>query len=224
MSFDIENIFGSAEDSSPAGDQEEPDISLLMGPAEEAPSLDEQTEEIFIGDLGAETEEDFFGEPESPAGPQSLPENKPFDEPKGDPDGRAKPGQKDPFSKDSILGLMTYLKELSNSLPEKKKEDFMQSDARLSMEYVINTLKGKKGLLKEIKSKILQKAQPSVPDLPALSPVTKEKIAGTLSYLENLSAPVIEDKNLFAAIRQKLQSITSKIKEATDKRQKEGAN
>jgi hypothetical protein len=48
--------------------------------------------------------------------------------------------------------------------------------------------------------------------------MAKEKIAGTLSYLGNLSGS-IEDKNLFSALRQKVQNIMSKIKAVTDKRQ-----
>ena len=94
----------------------------------------------------------------------------------------------------------------------------MQSDARLSMEYVINTLEGKKGLLKEMKAKVSPKKP--LPAQQTVSPIAKEKIAGTLSYLGDLSGS-IDDKNLFAALRQKVQSIMSRIKAVTDKRQNE---
>jgi hypothetical protein len=135
---------------------------------------------------------------------------------------------------------MNYLKDLAGTLPEKKKDNFMQSDARLSMEYVINTLEGKKGLLKEIKGKVppAQRASASIPgsDRRAGSApggldrrtgsagegaFAKEKIANTLSYLGNLSGS-IPDRNLFTALKQKVQSIMARIKAVTDKRQNRG--
>jgi hypothetical protein len=51
------------------------------------------------------------------------------------------------------LALMNYLKGLADALPDKDKEHFMKSEARLSLENVIDTLKGKvDGAIKQKKS------------------------------------------------------------------------
>ncbi|MDR0624298.1 MAG: hypothetical protein LBG10_07690, partial [Treponema sp.] len=57
------------------------------------------------------------------------------------------------FKKDDMLGLMNYLKHLAGSLPGKDRDAFLQSDARLSMEYIIDTLEGRKGLIREIEAR-----------------------------------------------------------------------
>jgi hypothetical protein len=113
---------------------------------------------------------------------------------------------------------MNYLKDLAGSLPEKKRESFMTSDARLSMEYVINTLEGKKGLLKEIKEKV-PVADSFKP--PPSSDSDNKKVAGTLSYLGNLSNS-LPDKELFSALKQKVQRIMSRITAVTEKRKNNG--
>jgi hypothetical protein len=137
---------------------------------------------------------------------------------------QAEPKEKNALDKDSIVGLMNYLKGLAGDLPDKRRENFMQSDVRLSMEFVINTLSGKQGLLKELKqkeperrSKDRRSALPTGKDRRNPHP-DREKVAGTLSYLGNLSAE-IPDKNLFVALRQKVQNIMTRIKKVTDKRE-----
>jgi hypothetical protein len=109
---------------------------------------------------------------------------------------------------------MNYLKNLAGALPETKRENFLKSDARLSMEYVINTLKGKKGLLKEIKEKVpeARSYRPSAPEAP-----DNQKVAGTLSYLGNLTS-ALPDKDLFSVLKQRVQRIMSRIKAVTEKR------
>jgi hypothetical protein len=76
------------------------------------------------------------------------------------------------------------------------------------MEYVINTLKGKRGLLEEIKEKVpeARSYRPSVPEVP-----DSQKVAGTLSYLGNLTS-VLPDKDLFLVLKQRVQRIMSRIK------------
>jgi hypothetical protein len=56
-------------------------------------------------------------------------------------------------AKTDMLALMNYLKGLAGSLPNKERDNFMQSDARISMEYVIDTLEGRKGLFREIEAR-----------------------------------------------------------------------
>jgi hypothetical protein len=52
-----------------------------------------------------------------------------------------------------MLGLMNYLKNLAGSLSSEVRDTFMQSDARLSMEYIIDTLEGRRGLIREIEAR-----------------------------------------------------------------------
>ena len=51
--------------------------------------------------------------------------------------------------KANLLDLMHYLKSLTDSLPDKQKDIFNKSEVRHSMEYVIGSLEGRGGLLKE---------------------------------------------------------------------------
>jgi hypothetical protein len=109
----------------------------------------------------------------------------------------------DKLSPDSILGLMNYLKDLSSSLPENKRESFMQSDARRSMDHVIDALEGKKGQSREKAPK---------------------RSTATAGRSDPGAVPQrrITDKNLFNMLKQKVQSIMSRIKAVTDKRKQNG--
>jgi hypothetical protein len=175
-------------------------------PAEELSEEDEPVEEEAAAAEEPTTEEPLFEEE-----PEELPA---ADEPAAEakPEKSGRPEEK-PI-KDKIVGLMDYLKGLTSALPENKRENFMKSDARLSMEYVINALKGKKGLLKEIKEKVPETRayRPSTPEVP-----DNQQVAGTLSYLGNLTS-ALPDKDLFSALKQKVQRIMSRIKAVTEKR------
>ncbi|MCL1813255.1 MAG: tetratricopeptide repeat protein [Treponema sp.] len=217
-SFEPDNSQSDLADESAPGSSPEEDFldSLEDTPQDEASDLEldepESDEPLFENEP-----EDFLDNlPADGALPQFPPasENKPALK-----DGTE--SKKEGLTRDAILGLMNYLKDMSSSLPQGKLEAFEKSDARLSMENVINTLKGKEGLLKGLKNKISQKdglagLKPNA--LPS-KPVSREKIAGTLSYLENLSGSV-NDTNLFSVLRQKVQSIMSRINNVMDKRQK----
>jgi tetratricopeptide (TPR) repeat protein len=52
-----------------------------------------------------------------------------------------------------LVDLFKYLKSITDFLPEDNKNDFTQSDARLNIEHIINTLEGHKGILQEIQKK-----------------------------------------------------------------------
>jgi Mg/Co/Ni transporter MgtE len=119
-------------------------------------------------------------------------------------------------------------------LPDNKKEAFTQSDARNSMENIINTLQEKEitnpldSANPEDSADSLDSADPSTPadssdpldplDPTDLSAFTSEKIVRTLSYLESLSGG-IKDKELIISLHQKVQNIRSKILATADKRQ-----
>lgn len=224
-------------DSLPFDDEdaaEDGEVSLIdEGEDKPLDESEDAAEEVSLIDEGEEMPEDWGDTPEDmmpeapfpedellPAEPETPPAPQEPVPPKAQ-----KPAAEDALSKDKIVGLMNYLKDLAGGLPDLKRENFMKSDARLSMEYVINTLEGKKGLLKEIKEKIPEAKAPTLrPNATkpggragGTSGVNNQKVAGTLSYLENLSSD-IPDKNLFAALKQKVHSIMSRIKAVTDKR------
>ena len=212
---------------------------LLPEPAAEAeaddtlPELFEEDQEL-IGDIPVEDMEEALEEaPEEAPMQDFAPDHPGFAEAGAEPLRDAAPQiqdevpaaeKKDKLSKEAILDLMNYIKNLSASLPEEKKESFLQSNARVSMEYVINSLEGRKGLLKKIKARAKEDSPVSLLSLPSSNALpaglAKDKITGTLSYLGNLSGS-IKDKDLFIALRKKVQKIMTKIKSVTDKNQDE---
>jgi hypothetical protein len=214
------------EDEDVPGESLPEDQAAGDGEAVENEFGEEEPEDVFAdeipeGEQQADPEELF---PEDSEEPQEESPRESSAPAASQPDAfqdASVPDAEPKLTKDSVLGLVKYLKDMSGSLPDKKREDFMQSDARVSMEYVINTLEGKKGLFEEIKKKVPSAvpAKPRALSIPAVP--DKEKIAGTLSYLGNLSTS-IQDKNLFAALRKKVQNIMARIKAVTDKRQKNG--
>jgi hypothetical protein len=104
-----------------------------------------------------------------------------------------------------MLGLMNYLKGLSKSLPESERKNFMQSDARVSMEYLIDTMEGHKGLRKGIEEK-----HNSVEGAAG-----KGSLSGTLGYLEKL-AGALPDQDLAKAISRKMETVISALGEKTN--------
>jgi hypothetical protein len=118
-----------------------------------------------------------------------------------------------------MLELMRYLKNLTSMLPERQKTNFTQSDARLSMEYIIDTLEGKKGLFREIqtrKPRLESKEEPAAPAKPRpqdgpKKPQVKD-IADTLAYLGKL-ASALKDRGLTTAISRKVNGVLSSMKQ-----------
>jgi tetratricopeptide (TPR) repeat protein len=229
---DAEALAAAAERA--AGD--EVDMSFLMGPAEVFSGFDEESESLLIEDLDIGEGEEGPDDWQKDISGEKLPgrefeeEEVPEEEFPGmgeqDLDGKETPCEteaseqnisvdseaaEEELTREKIAGLMNYLKGLAGSLSDPKKEHFLKSDARLSMEYVINTLEGKKGLLREIREKLPEAEFPE-PRLsaPEKSGVDNQKLAGTLSYLDNLSS-AMPDKDLLAALRQKVQNIMTRI-------------
>jgi tetratricopeptide (TPR) repeat protein len=104
-----------------------------------------------------------------------------------------------------MLGLMNYLKDLSKSLPEKERKTFMQSDARVSMEYLIDTMEGHKGLRKDIEDRHTISAEGAS---------GKGSLSGTLGYLKEL-AGALPDQDLGEAISRKLETVMSALGKKT---------
>lgn len=109
-----------------------------------------------------------------------------------------------------VVGLLRYLKDLTGALPEKKQEVFLKSETRLSMEFIITTLEGKKGLLREIREKTPEAAL-EAPVETAGEKAGKEKITKTLSYLGNLTNTLPDDE-LAYVLKQKVENIMALMK------------
>jgi hypothetical protein len=182
------------------------------GPVEPVP---EEPEEFPVEEEPEEEPEVELSAAEEPGPEEESAAAEPAPEPEiAEPEPEESRSPEEKTAKDKIVGLMDYLKGLADALPENKRENFMKSDARLSMEYVINTLKGKKGLLREIKEKVpeARSYRPSTEEVP-----DNQKVAGTLSYLGNLTND-FPDKDLFSVLKQRVQRIMSRIKAVTEKR------
>jgi tetratricopeptide (TPR) repeat protein len=109
---------------------------------------------------------------------------------------------------ESMLGLMRCLKDLAGSLPDKNRAIFMQSDARIGIEYIIDSLEGRKGLFKGIQERLPEKTK--LPPGETSAKVKAADVAGTLRFLGRL-ASALPDQELSAAIARKVDTIVTEI-------------
>jgi tetratricopeptide (TPR) repeat protein len=103
--------------------------------------------------------------------------------------------------------LLDYLGKLTDYLPESKKSDFRQSDARLKMEYLKSRLAGKEGLKKRIdkdKTPVSSRKKDN-------AAVSREKIKKTFAFLKDLTV-FHPDHGIGKAIGKKLEAIISRIR------------
>ncbi len=124
------------------------------------------------------------------------------------------------------LEMFSYLRSLIQELPEKRKAEFMSSDERLAMEYVIDRLEGKPGLFAGIVEKQTEigtlesgtrasetfasgTGSPGAPEVA----LTATSLIDTLSYLDNLMG-ALPDKNLKSSIDRRVERIVAGIKQA----------
>jgi tetratricopeptide (TPR) repeat protein len=135
------------------------------------------------------------------------------------PESRAAPGisgapETGGIVKSDLIALMYYLRDLSGGLTGKSREDFAHSDARLGLEYIINTLEGRKGLLRDIRDQFPPEA--SSPAGPEKEEVKPGDLADTLRYLKNLAA-ALPDPDLGAAIGRKVNRVIREIQQPETK-------
>jgi hypothetical protein len=100
--------------------------------------------------------------------------------------------------------LLDYLENLSEYLPERQKRKFRASDVRLTIEMVKSRLAGNRGL----REKITGSYRPLAPR--KADPLTRPLLVDTFSYLKDLSA-WHPDKNIGAAMRNKIDSLISRV-------------
>ncbi|MDR2477939.1 MAG: hypothetical protein LBD48_01350, partial [Treponema sp.] len=143
----------SGKTEAQGGDQEQAQIPPQ--PQVQPPTVVYQPVLLVVKDPGANNPESV------PLPPESQPEL--TETPAAEPAVTAAPKslpvtqKSTALNKDSMLSLMYYLKNLAGSLPEKEKDNFVQSKAWNSMEKVIYTLEAKndrpRGLMSKLKER-----------------------------------------------------------------------
>ncbi|MDR1239600.1 MAG: tetratricopeptide repeat protein [Treponema sp.] len=155
---------GGADDVGGPGEEtgEEADFS---GAAEENPEDEiifgeEEPEDLWGPPAGDETPDEeilpaFADEPEASlpveeAPAEEAPEPESAAPPSGEPPAEPADENESPeLKKDDMLGLMNYLKALTEALPDEARNEYMRSQARLNMERIIDTLEGRQGFIKK---------------------------------------------------------------------------
>ncbi|MDR2101288.1 MAG: tetratricopeptide repeat protein [Treponema sp.] len=121
--------------------------------------------------------------------------------------------------KSDLIGLMYYLRDLSGGLTGKSREVFAHSDARLGLEYIINILEGRKGLLREIRDQFSPEEPAVAEPEGGSSPkdmadsgrlLSTGHLISALNYLRNL-AEALPDQDLGAAIGRKVNRVIKEI-------------
>jgi hypothetical protein len=197
-----ENPFAEEEAENPFGEE----------------AKDSETENPFAEeeeDLFADEPETFGEEPVLPQEPAPQPQRPPVKEPSPD----EKPlGEDSSINRKTLLELMSHLQEMAESLPKEKKEEFKKNPMRSTFEKVLDALRGKRGGLlgsskdANVSGGFLAEAKKKMKK--NRSDMKKQ------SGKRKPSGPFDDDPGLFTMLRQKAQSIMSRIKSVTDKRKK----
>jgi tetratricopeptide (TPR) repeat protein len=220
--FGTEEPFGveeTAEGGESEGSETESESPFAEADAEqESPFTEEEApsetppdkENIFAEDT------ETFDEPALPPEPQPSPQGEgsplePTALPIREPSPNEKPlGEDSGFNRKTLVELMSHLQEMAESLPKEKQEEFKKNPMRSTFEKVLDALRGKK--------------RNKDTDSSGFSPEVKKKMRKSLAKLEklsrkkNLSGKLDDDPGFFAMLRQKAQSIMTRIKSVTDKR------
>jgi Flp pilus assembly protein TadD len=115
--------------------------------------------------------------------------------------------------KSDLIALMYYLRDLSGELTGKDGKDFIRSDARLGLEYIINALEGRKGLFREIQDQLPPGEAPAAE--PEGEKPKPRDVADTLKYLKELAVS-LPDPNLGAAIGRRANRVITKIRQSAE--------
>ena len=112
-------------------------------------------------------------------------------------------------------GLVNYLEELTEYLPDKRKSSFRHSDARLKIEYIKSRLQGRSGIKSHIESSFAPKtdrsAGRSAEESISSTSMDVGEIAETFDFMKNL-ASYHPDKTLGTMLQSKLNGILQKIR------------
>lgn len=113
------------------------------------------------------------------------------------------------------VGLFEKLLSMKNYLPEDKKEEFMKSETRLLLEFLINNLSGKPGLFAI--SETLRKSGMFAGEYSEITPESqslsgKELVYKVFGYIKDLIND-IEDKNLAESMQNYIDKLLTKLGE-----------
>ena len=103
------------------------------------------------------------------------------------------------------LGLLLFLRELVNNLPKEKRSQFLESNARVKMEYLIDKLSGKQGL-----TKAAENITDGTENKGTEENISNEKIRDTLTYMKNLTRS-LADNVLATALEKQVDKVMDKL-------------
>lgn len=108
---------------------------------------------------------------------------------------------------ENIIALLQKLKNLSDYLPQEKKQSFMESKARLQLDYLISRLSGQKGLL-AVAQEIRENLHIEIQNI-----IGKDGLELVKDVLQNSSALLnaLEDRNLAAALNFEIEQVYDKL-------------
>jgi hypothetical protein len=96
---------------------------------------------------------------------------------------------------------MKFLKTMTGSLPESARDNFMQSDARISMEYIIDTLEGRQGLIRDIEQRKAASASGVGASQNQAAPAAPEPPVQPVPASQPAAAPAAPPLGRMAALR-----------------------
>jgi hypothetical protein len=114
---------------------------------------------------------------------------------------------------DELLDLFSYLKEVTRALPADALADYLLSDERIQMEYVIDRLSGKPGLKQSLLFRARQKRvgdERIWPEIPRSILPAKINVRETLEFLENLVGD-LPDQGFAVPLKNRLESIRARF-------------
>jgi tetratricopeptide (TPR) repeat protein len=212
-------------------------------PGEENIFGEEEAEDFFEPEAelpGPPEGEDFFPEeaiseeaiPEEEIPEEKIPEEEIPEEKIPDGEIPPPPGQSGPeqapapvlqteaapepqgLKKDDMLGLMNYLKNLAGALPDPVRENFEQSEARISMDHIIDTLEGRPAPPPPRRGRMAAlRAASDAEEAARGKPKKKNKpdLAGMLAFMAKL-AKTAPDPKLGDVVFRKVDTVLSEIK------------
>jgi hypothetical protein len=171
-------------------------------PAEDLMAEDLPEEpEVEIGPLIAEPEP---GAPaaEPPPPPLTAPVSPSAGVPARPPTPAPAPGK----SGNSEAGLLDYLSDLTRSLPDQKRSEFLSSDVRLKLEYLKSRLRGEPGLKRDV-----ERFAPAAPPASSVA-LTPKRLTDTLTYISTMSG-FHPDAGIGMALKSRVAVVLERIRQ-----------